>query len=30
VTLGILEEAGFSNRGGRVYVAPDVVTLASV
>ena len=30
VILGILKEAGFSNRGGRVYVAPEVVSLVSV
>lgn len=26
-SLGILEEAGFATRGGKVYVAPEVVAV---
>ena len=30
VELGILQDAGFSNRGGRVFIAPEVVDLVSL
>ena len=29
VSLGILQDAGFSLRGGRAYVAPEVVRVVS-
>lgn len=30
VELGILQDAGFSSRGGRVFIAPEVVDLVSL